>query len=113
MAANDRGAATPLVVGLIAATALLATLLLGLGAALADAGRLAHTADGAALAAGDTLLGWAAGDPCAAAERVAAANDAAVVACSVGDTSVVVTVRRSILLLPVECTARAGAPDVR
>ncbi len=110
---RDRGAATPLVVGAIAASVLLATLLLGVGAALADASRLAHTADGAALAAADTLLGWLPGEPCTAAERVAAAHGAKVSACDIGEVSVLVTVRRSILSMPVERSARAGAADRR
>lgn len=110
---GDRGAATPLAVGLIATLVILATLLLGVGAALADASRLGHTADTAALAAADTLLGWHAGEPCAVAERLAERHDARVVACTVDELSVVVTVTRSILALPVERSARAGAPDRR
>jgi len=109
----DGGAATPLVVGAIAASVLLATLLLGVGAALADATRLAHTADGAALAAADTLLGWQPGEPCVAAERLASAHAAQLTGCVVDESSVVVTVRRSILAMPIERSARAGAADRR
>jgi len=110
---TDRGAATPLAVGVIAAMAVLATLLLGLGAALADASRLAHTADSAALAAADTLLGWNAGEPCEVASQLAARHGARVAACTVDELSVVVTVTRSILALPIERSARAGAADLR
>lgn len=110
---HDDGAATPLMVGVIAATVLLATILLGIGAALADASRLAHTADGAALAAADTLLGWLPGDPCSAAERVASAHGAQLASCAVDEVSVVVTVRRSILAVAVDRSARAGAADRR
>jgi secretion/DNA translocation related TadE-like protein len=110
---RDRGAATPLVVGLVASSVLLASILLGLGAALADATRLAHTADSAALGAADTLLGWNTGEPCAVAEALARAHQARLTSCSVGETHVTVTVLRSILSIPVTRSARAGAADGR
>lgn len=110
---TDAGAGTPLVVGLIAVVVSASLLLLGAGAAVAQSSRLAHTADGAALAAADTLLGWFGGDPCAAAERVAAEHGARLTRCSAHGLSVTVTVQRSILSLPLERTSRAGAPDAR
>ena len=110
---NDTGAGTPLVLGLIAVVVSASLLLLGAGAAVAQSSRLAHTADAAALAAGDTLLGWFGGDPCAAAERVATAHGAQLTRCTARGLSVTVTVRQSILSLPIERTSRAGAPDAR
>lgn len=109
----DTGAGTPLVVGLIAVVVSASLLLLGAGVAVAQSSRLAHTADGAALAAADTLLGWFGGDPCAAAERVAAEHGAQLTRCTARGLSVTVTVRRSILSLPIERSSRAGAPDAR
>lgn len=110
---TDAGAGTPLVVGLIAVIVSASLLLLGAGAAVAQSSRLAHTADGAALAAADTLLGWFGGDPCAAAERVATEHGAQLTRCTARGVSVIVTVQRSILSLPIERTSRAGAPDAR
>ncbi|WAB84935.1 helicase [Microcella daejeonensis] len=103
-------AGAPLVVGALAAVALVgSTAVVGAGAA-ARAQQLGHAADAAALAAGDVLLGWSAGEPCAAAERLAAAHGASLGDCRVEASTVIVVVSGVVLGIRVERAARAGPP---
>lgn len=103
-------AGAPLVVGVLAAVALVgATAVAGAGAAT-RAQQLGHAADAAALAAGDVLLGWSAGEPCAAAERLAAAHGAALNDCRIESSTVIVAVSTVVLGIPIERAARAGPP---
>ena len=113
--ARDRGAATVaslLVAGAVAASSLL------VGGALVVAAqvvRVAHTADSAALAAA-AALGALDPDPCAAADRIAAAGSARVESCVVshptaGPTVEVVLVSQMRLwriVRPMRPVARAG-----
>lgn len=110
---GDTGAGSALVVGLVAVVAITGVALLGAGNALVRGQQLTAAADAAALAAADVLLGWAPGDPCAAAERVAAAHDARLAACAAEGLSVIVRVETGILGLMVSRSARAGPPDGR
>ena len=71
---SDRGAGTVLIVGLVTVVLIAGLALVTAGVGLARGQQLSGAADAAALAAADVLLGWVAGDPCAAATRVAAAN---------------------------------------
>lgn len=108
----DRGAGTVLVVGLVAVVLAAGLALVGAGVALARGQQLAAAADAAALAAGDVLLGWIPGEPCAAAARVAAAHSARLLDCSSEGLAVTVRVGANILGLAVERSARAGAADL-
>lgn len=110
--AHDRGAGSALLVGVVSVVALAGLTLVGASVGLARGQQLTAAADAAALAAGDVLLGWVAGEPCAAAARVAAAHSAWVLDCTSEGLTVTVRVGASILGLGVERTARAGAADL-
>ncbi|GAA1740948.1 hypothetical protein FND56_010630 [Chryseoglobus frigidaquae] len=108
----DHGAGTVLIVGLVAVLLAAGLALVGAGVALARGQQLSAAADAAALAAGDVLLGWVPGEPCAAAARVAAAHSARLLDCSSEGLAVTVRVGASILGIAVERSARAGAADL-
>jgi len=108
---SDRGAGTVIVVALVAVVASAGFTVLGAAHALARGQQLSAAADAAALAAGDVLLGWVAGDPCAVAQHIAAAHSARLAECVSEGLTVRVRVEASILGLTVERSARAGAPE--
>jgi secretion/DNA translocation related TadE-like protein len=108
---EDRGAGTALVVGLVAVVVIAGSALVGAGGALVRGQQVTAAADAAALAAADVLLGWAPGDPCAVAERVASAHDVRLSGCAAHGLSVLVRVEASILGVTVSRSARAGAPQ--
>ncbi len=108
---GDTGTGSALVVGLVAVVAITGVALLGAGSALARGQQLTAAADAAALAAADVLLGWAPGDPCAVAERVAAAHEVRLSACAAEGLSMIVRVETGILGLTVSRSARAGPPE--
>ncbi|GAA3657251.1 Rv3654c family TadE-like protein [Microbacterium marinilacus] len=90
-----------------------AVLVLGLaasGAAAVESQRVAGVADAAALAAADTVSGAIAGDPCARASEVAAAQRATLAGCSLDGLIATVSVASTFVGLPVRATARAGPP---
>ena len=103
-------AGTPLVVGVLAVVALAGSAAVAGAGATARVQQLAHAADAAALAGGDVLLGWVPGEPCAAAERLAAAHEAAVSSCRIDGDTVLVVVGGPVLGIRVERSARAGPP---
>ncbi|GAA1521007.1 hypothetical protein GCM10009761_24260 [Agromyces terreus] len=109
---DERGAASVVAVGLLAAVVLLTTLTLGIVSSYVDARRAAAVADAAALAAADTLSGAVVGVPCEAAERVAARNGARLVVCSVDGpvSEVSVAVRGRVPGVEPVASARAGPP---
>ena len=109
----DRGAGTPLIVGVLAAVVIAGLALVGAASAVSGAQRVGAAADAAALAAADVMLGWIAGDPCEIAARVARAHDTALVGCRTEGFSMIVTVRATVLSVAVERTARAGPPGAR
>jgi secretion/DNA translocation related TadE-like protein len=92
------------VVGLTGAASMLA------GAALAESHRIALAADLAALAGADVALGWAPGEPCAVAERVAVANRAPLAQCELEGLDLVVTATGSALGVHLQRSSRAGPP---
>lgn len=108
----ERGAGTVLVVALVTVVLIVGLTLVTAGVGLARGQRLSAAADAAALAAGDVLLGWVAGEPCGVAARVAAAHDARLLSCDSAGLAVTVRVGASILGIAVERSARAGAVDL-
>lgn len=108
---GDCGAGSALVIGLVAVVFIAGVTMLGGGHALARAQLLTAAADAAALAAADVMLGWAPGDPCAVAERVATAHRVRLSACAAEGLSMVVRVEASILGLTISRSARAGPPE--
>lgn len=106
-----------LAVAIMALTLGILLALAPLYSALIERNRLAGAADAAALAAADVAVGREPGMPCAAADRVALANDTRVTACVVD--GVIVTVRVTSnrtthrLPLPLDATATAGPPGAR
>ncbi|MEJ5914056.1 Rv3654c family TadE-like protein [Pseudokineococcus sp. 1T1Z-3] len=110
---RERGAGTVLVLGLAMAALVMASAVAVLGQAVVARHRAVAAADLAALAAADVLLGRTAGEPCAAAGRVAAAGGALVVGCRPTGQEVVVEVAVPVdgLLAglgPARAAARAG-----
>ncbi|MFF1877328.1 Rv3654c family TadE-like protein [Leifsonia sp. NPDC058230] len=110
---GERGSATVLALGIVAALVCLS------GGAIAAAGaavakqRVAGTADLAALAAADVASGALPGSPCSEAERVVRANGARLGACEVDGAVATVTASLSYLGFGVEVGARAGPPGSR
>lgn len=107
----DRGAGSVLVVALVAVVAIAGLTVLGAAHALVRGQQLTAAADAAALAAGDALLGWVAGEPCSLAQRVADAHSVMLAECSNEGLTVLVRVEASILGLMVGRSARAGPAD--
>ncbi|MET4158837.1 Rv3654c family TadE-like protein [Agromyces sp. PvR057] len=109
---RDRGAASVVAIGLIAAVVLLTTLVLGVTTTYVDARRAAAVADAAALAAADAVTGVIAGLPCEVADRVARRNGATLRSCEVDGavSRVVIAVPARIPGLDAEASARAGPP---
>lgn len=108
---RDSGAGSALVVGLVAVVAVCGLTVVGGSHALVRGQLVTAAADAAALAAGDVLLGWAPGDPCAVAERVATAHGVRLSACVAEGVSMLVRVETGILGITVSRSARAGPPD--
>lgn len=108
---RDRGAGAVLVVALIAVVSIAGLTLLVAAHALVRGQQLSAAADAAALAAADVLLGWAPGDPCAVARRLAEAHAVRLTGCSTEGLTVLVRVESGILGMIVERSARAGPPD--
>ncbi len=107
----DRGAGSILVVALIAVAAAAGLSLASVAHALARSQQVTAAADSAALGAADVLLGWVPGDPCAVAQKVAAAHAARLTECRSEDLTVLVRVEAGILGMTVVRSARAGPPD--
>lgn len=94
--------------GLIAGMLSLTLMASAGGAALTQRQSLHGAADAAALAAADTLFGFATGNPCERADVVAQSVGARVTQCEVDETSVTITVARRILAVMAQSSARAG-----
>ena len=85
---------------------------LAAGAGLTARHRVIGAADAAALAAADTLIGDARGEPCARAEQVAAAHRTALDGCALDGFTATVALSVRVLGIPVTARARAGpAPE--
>jgi secretion/DNA translocation related TadE-like protein len=108
---SERGSGSILALAVLAAMLALCSLLLPLVGVLSAKQRMSAAADAAALAAADVTVGLAPGVPCAAADRVAAANGAMLAGCEVDGLVVTVAVKATILGLPIEASATAGPPD--
>ena len=110
---SDAGAGTVLMVSVAMLAITLVAIVVPVTALLIGWQQLAATADSAALAAADTLRGLRPGEPCAVAERVAAANSATVGGCIPEPEAISVSVTATVLGVGIEVTARAGAPWLR
>ena len=109
---GERGAGSVLAIGLVAALVCLTLMLVPLYAVLVAKQSIAGAADAAALAAADVRVGLEAGQPCAVASRVAAANGAALSACSVDGLVVTVVATTSVAGFAVSVAATAGPPVI-
>lgn len=108
--AADDGAGTALVVGLVAAVAIVASTMLPLTLGFAKTRALVATADSAALAAADTASGALPGYPCEAAESAVLLGGATLVECRIDGVVASVTVADDILGVRAEASSRAGPP---
>lgn len=107
---GDTGSGTPLAVAVLAACVITGSAAVALAGGLATRQSVIAAADAAALAAADTALGVVPGEPCRAAERLAAAHGAGLAACRVEGLVVTVVTTRTVLGVAVTATARAGPP---
>ena len=111
---GERGSGTVLVLGLCAVVMVMLGVVALLGQAVHARHRAAVSADLAALAAADVVLGRASGEPCARAAQVARAHAAALTSCAVAaDRTVTVSVAvaprgAAASLGDATATARAG-----
>lgn len=81
---------------------------LTVSAALTVRHRVIGAADAAALAAADTAIGDAAGEPCDRAHQIATRHGAVVNACQLDGLTVTVGLSATVLGIPVTAWARAG-----
>lgn len=112
---DERGSGTVYALGVIAVLLAAAVGITGLIQAQSATGRARAAADLAAISGATVLSSVVApGDPCAMAQRVAAANGASVSACSVAgeDVTVSVVLPTTILGRPRQTTAQARAGPV-
>ena len=110
LAHGERGSGVVLAVAIVAATVVLATAMVGLGAVLAIRQHVIGGADAAALAGADAAIGIAPGDPCAVAAHVAAAGGIRLGECAVDGLVVTVTGVGSAAGIPIPVRSRAGPP---
>ncbi|TFD77110.1 hypothetical protein E3T53_12155 [Cryobacterium psychrophilum] len=104
------GAGSVLAVGILGATLTFTAVLLPLLAALAMNQSVQNAADASALAAADTVSGFAAGYPCQAAAEAARLGGASVTDCALDGLIATVSVQRRFLVFDLAAEARAGPP---
>jgi secretion/DNA translocation related TadE-like protein len=107
---SERGSASVLSIAILGALVLLSSGVVTVTGAAVTKQRVSGAADAAALAAADAASGAHAGIPCREAERLAAANNAVIVDCSVEGAVVAVTATAHYLGFDVTIEARAGPP---
>ncbi|QKS13805.1 type I DNA topoisomerase [Curtobacterium sp. Csp1] len=107
---SDRGSATILLVGVVALVLLVGSVALGAARDRVLSTRAAATADSAAIAAAAAAVGLVAGAPCAAAGRVASANDARLTDCRTAGSVARVGVTVGSGAFAVGALAVAGPP---
>jgi secretion/DNA translocation related TadE-like protein len=108
---DQRGSATPALVGIASAFTLLAGIVLGVGSTLIVRAQLADAVDSAALAAADVSRGVVSGEPCSVAREVLHEAGAQMESCEEFEGSVVIQGRRHLGPQSVLATARAGVVD--
>jgi secretion/DNA translocation related TadE-like protein len=106
----DRGSGSVLALAILLAFMAFAVAVTALGAGLVVRQRVIAAADGAALAAADTLLGVLPGVPCDAARRVAEANGALLVDCELDGLTATVETSARVAGVEVRARSRAGPP---
>ena len=109
-AGSDAGAGSVLVVAIIAAMVMLASLSIPLYKGIANKGVAAAAADASALAAADTAVGITRGAPCEQAASVAGANGASLAACEVDGAVATVVAIVGAGPLAASSAATAGPP---
>ncbi len=110
MLGSDRGSATIVLVGVVALVLLVGSVALGAARDRVLSTRAAATADSAAIAAAGAAVGLVAGAPCAAAGRVANANDARLTDCRTAGSVARVGVTVGSGAFAVGALAVAGPP---
>ncbi|NQX10915.1 hypothetical protein HQQ80_04685 [Microbacteriaceae bacterium VKM Ac-2855] len=107
---GERGSAGTAVIGVVAAILLLSAAWLGVSGLFAVHQHVSAVADAAALGAADAASGFAPGEPCARAARIAEAMRASITACTLDGPEARVSAAASFLGLSVSESARAGPP---
>jgi len=109
---SDRGSGSVLAIAIMAGVLSVTAMAVPLYLVLAGKQALAGAADAAALAAADVRVGFAPGEPCAVAARVAAANGGSLASCTVDGLVVTVRVAGSVAGFAVGVSATAGPPAI-
>lgn len=108
--ASDRGAASVVIVGILAAVLVVVGAAVSVLALLPATVRVANAADAAALAGADVLAGVVSGEACEIAERAAELGGATLESCTIDGPVVESTTSLVVLGLPVTARSRAGPP---
>lgn len=110
---NDSGntVSAPVSIGVLIGAVVLGTVAIQATTQLEARHRADFTAENAALAAADIHFGWADGNPCELAERIAEHGRVELVECVIQTTDVLVEVRVRTLLGERLSTARAGVDE--
>ena len=106
----DRGSGGVLALVILLAAICLAAMVIVGTSAVAGGAKAASAADSAALAGASVAAGFADGEPCAAADRVATASGAVVTECHVAGTTVTVVCEVRVGGIPVLAASSAGQP---
>ncbi len=108
---RERGSASVIVIGLLAALLIASVAAVGACALLAAKQRVSAAADAAALAAADTASGLIAGSPCDRAAQAARLNGARLGRCRLAGAVALVSAEAALGGIPIAVWARAGPPD--
>ncbi|MGA0568994.1 Rv3654c family TadE-like protein [Rathayibacter sp. KR2-224] len=107
---GQRGSASLVIVGLLAALLMAGAAAVGACALLASKQQVSAAADAAALAAADAASGLVPGAPCERAAQAARLNGARLGSCQVNGLVVLVSAEDSVAGVPIAVWARAGPP---
>ncbi|MCI2959660.1 hypothetical protein MN032_18655 [Agromyces atrinae] len=108
--ASECGAASVVIVGLLAAVLLVVSAAVSVLSLLPATVTAANAADAAALAGADVLAGVVSGEACEIAERAASLGGATLESCTIDGPVVEATTSLVVLGLPVIARSRAGPP---
>lgn len=106
--AGERGSATVVMVGVLAAVAVLCIAVAAVVTVMAARARAQTAADLAAIAAASAFHSLASADPCAIARRVAEVNGATLTQCRTSGADVVASTQVATPWGPARASARAG-----
>jgi secretion/DNA translocation related TadE-like protein len=107
---SERGSGSILGVAIIGFVVSIALMVIPLYMGLVARASVQGAADASALAGADVASGFASGDPCAVARRVASANRTILDRCAVDGLVVTVVASTTYMSIRISSTAMAGPP---